>query len=596
MVRTRKLVVPLSVVFTLCGLVPLVLAAPFQNPGEWVFPPFNHGMDSNNPLWDPDQGSGVQDGKPGSNCKYNAIHACLIASGPNQGKVLVFGDQPQPSAPPPPPWTQFWSILTVGAEGTVVSQTTTYANYSMSLPDDKDMFCSGHAWMADGRLFVAGGTYKKGSPALGSDRCFIYDPTTNAWTAVSPLMARPRWYPTVTLSSDDAMMVFSGVHDSDGDCVTPPDTSIDTYEVWDPSLASGAGAWQINPSGGTVFAGPGSVSLLDYFRYYPRMHVLTNGRIFMSGMHIVPARLRHDKVVTMGGGYSIVSQWEVLTNNLMVGRRLYGSSFLFPGLEDVVMTSVGADYEEACRLSDPHTGPILSSVQYSVATATPMPSFWSAAPSIPDENVGSTTYVGARTQANTVILPDESILLVGGMNVDSFGTPVALRDSRLFTGQPDTGSWALVDLEDSDRGYHATALLLPDGRVLSAGGNDRDFDYQVYRPPYLLSGYPRPAILTSPATMQYFDANPIQYSITYNALPPGVFIQKIVLVAPGADTHHSDMAQRLVRMTLTVTDLGGTRTKFYAPRDSKHAPRGYYMLFAVTNQGTPSVARWVKLS
>jgi hypothetical protein len=453
--------------------------------------------------------------------------------------------------------------------------------------------------MADGRLFVAGGTaIQVGTPFdLGSDRCFIYDPVTNSWTVLSPLMARPRWYPTVTLSSDDTMMVFSGTQDSDGDCANPVDTSIDTYEAWDPSLASGAGAWQVGANGSTVFAGPGSVSPPDYFRYYPRMHVLTNGRIFMSGMHIVPARLRHDKIVTMGGGYNIVSQWEVPTNNPMVGRRLYGSSFLFPGLEDVVMTSVGADYEEACRLSDPHTGPILSSVQYAVATATPVPpTFWSAAQSVPDETVGSTTYVGARTEANTVILPDESILLVGGTNVDSSGNPVALRDTRRYTGQPDSGNWALMDLEDSDRGYHATSLLLPDGRVLSAGGNERDFDYQVYRPPYLVSGYSRPAVLTSPATMQYFDANPIQYSITYNALPPGVFLQKIVLVAPGADTHHSDMAQRLVRLTMTVTDLGGTRTKFYAPRDSKHAPRGYYMLFAVTNQGTPSVARWVKLS
>jgi hypothetical protein len=551
-------------------------------------------VDPNNPTWDPDQGGpNSQDGKTGSNCKYNSIHAGVIPNGPNQGKVLVFGHQNQPN----PTWLQFWSIVNVGPDGTDASLTSTYANYSFQLPDDKELFCSGHAWMADGRLFVAGGTYTTGTPSLGSNRCFIYDPAANSWTALSPLMALPRWYPTVTLSSDDTMMVFSGTQDSDGDCANPLDTSIDTYEAWDPSLASGAGAWQVNASGTTVFAGPGSVSLPDYFRYYPRMHVLTNGRIFMSGMHIVPARLRHDKVVTMGGGYSIVSQWEVLTNNLMVGRRLYGSSFLFPGLEDVVMTSVGANYEEACRISDPHTGAILSSVQYAVATATgALPSFWSTAQGVPDETVGSTTYVGARTQANTVILPDESILLVGGANVDSFGNIVALRDSRLFTGQPDSGNWAFMDLEDSDRGYHATALLLPDGRVLSAGGNKRDFDYQVYRPPYLMSGYTRPTILTSPATMQYFDANPIQYSITYNALPPGVVVQKIVLVAPGADTHHSDMAQRLVRMTLTVTDLGGTRTKFYAPRDSKHAPRGYYMLFAVTNQGTPSVARWVKLS
>src|SRR5262249_44188098 len=152
----------------------------------------------------------------------------------------------------------------------------------------------------------------------------------------------------------------------------------------------------------TVFAGPGSISAPNYLRYFPRMHVLTNGRSFMSGMHIVPARLRHDKIVTIGGGYSIVSQWEVLTSNPMVGRRLYGSSILFPGLEDVVMASVGADVEEACRFSDPCGGPILSSVQYAAAAATPVPStFWSSAQSVPNETVGTTTYVGARTQANT---------------------------------------------------------------------------------------------------------------------------------------------------------------------------------------------------
>jgi galactose oxidase-like protein len=593
---TRGLFLTFEVLIAVLALKVDLVASPRQGQGQWVSPPFNHGIDPANPGWDPDQGSGSgsQGGKAGSNCKYNAIHLGLIPTGPNQGRVLAFGIEAQPYST----WSQFWSIINVGAEGTNVALTTTYGNYSMALPSHKEMFCSGLAWMADGRLFQAGGTYvQNGFPfVFGSDMCFIYDPNTNTWTAVSPSMARGRWYPTVTLSSDDTMMVFSGTADSDGNCVG--DTSIDTYEAWDPSLASGAGAWQVNPTNGTtVFDGPGSVSTPDYFRYYPRMHVLTNGRIFMSGMHVVPARLRHDKTVTLGGGYSITSQWEVLTANPMVGRRLYGSSFLFPGLEDVVMSSVGADYEEACRISDPHSGPIVNSVQYAVATASPVPTtFWSDAESVPDETVGSTTYVGARTEANTVILPDESILLIGGENVNSSGTPVALRDTRRFTGQPDTGSWALMASEDSDRGYHATALLLPDGRVLSAGGNDRDFDYQVYRPPYLTSGNVRPALNSSPATMQYFDANPVQYSITYNALPPGVVLEKIVLVAPGADTHHSDMSQRLVRLTMTVTDLGGTRTKFYAPRDSKHAPRGYYMLFAVTNQGTPSIARWVKLS
>jgi len=68
-----------------------------------------------------------------------------------------------------------------------------------------------------------------------------------------------------------------------------------------------------------------------------------------------------------------------------------------------------------------------------------------------------------RAEATATVLPDGSILLVGGIGPD--GAPLA--DAELFN--PITRSTEQIDLQYSRHGHSAT--LLPDGRVLIAGGN-----------------------------------------------------------------------------------------------------------------------------
>lgn len=69
-------------------------------------------------------------------------------------------------------------------------------------------------------------------------------------------------------------------------------------------------------------------------------------------------------------------------------------------------------------------------------------------------------------------------------------------------------------------------------------------------------------------------------------------ITKIVLIAPGSITHHSDMTARYMELS-SVAESAGTRT-FDLP-DSRSLPRGYYMLFALNAAGIPSEAVWVKV-
>ena len=75
---------------------------------------------------------------------------------------------------------------------------------------------------------------------------------------------------------------------------------------------------------------------------------------------------------------------------------------------------------------------------------------------------------------------------------------------------PDTETWTEVDSLQNGRLYHSTALLLPDGRVLMAGGGQlpsvptivNQRNAEIYSPPYLFKG-PRPTITAAPSAAAY---------------------------------------------------------------------------------------------
>ena len=195
-----------------------------------------------------------------------------------------------------------------------------------------------------------------------------------------------------------------------------------------------------------------------------------------------------------------------------------------------------------------------------------------------------------RGHHNTVLLPDGSMVTVGGgIGADSSGDQwVGDPEQRqIELWNPLTGNWTLGPSQAETRAYHSTALLLPDGRVISAGddvngGTDRD-SAEIYEPPYLFKG-PRPTIVTAPTN--------VQFGTPFNVGSPNTNVTRAALVAPGATTHANDMNQRYIPLTVAQRPGGVTLTP---PATADIATPGYYMLFLLNNLGIPSVAKFVRL-
>ena len=97
-----------------------------------------------------------------------------------------------------------------------------------------------------------------------------------------------------------------------------------------------------------------------------------------------------------------------------------------------------------------------------------------------------------------MLLPDGTVLVVGGGQSGLYKQPV--RTAELF--DPESETWTSMATQTAPRAYHSTAILLPDGRILSAGMDSGKWERtgEIFSPPYLFKG-PRPSILSAPATI-----------------------------------------------------------------------------------------------
>jgi hypothetical protein len=460
-----------------------------------------------------------------------------------------------------------------------------------------NIWCSGNSFLADGRVLVTGGNvmYTVESPGgkfAGLNHVYTFDPFSERWTR-QPDMPHGRWYPTQLLMPDRRTFIMGGLDERGfGD-------KNEDLELFTPARSRG-GRGRLTLLGGSgVLGDPGRPPVGDY---YPHLFWMPSGRGLVAGPWTTdtwwfsppgnPPRLR----------------WADLPNSTQ--SRVWGTAVMVPagpdGSHQVVQLG-GSDKPKA-DAAEPDAD----------ALATNSASFFDERRAGAGWNDTASVARGAlnrpRSHANTVLLPDGSMVTVGGGWGDKKsggenGAPNqwAAAPFHLTTElwDPRSKRWRLGPPQREFRTYHSTAVLLPDGRVVSAGDDysgrfsgaevERNFaldSAEIFEPPYLFDGNrkaPRPRLRGAPKRLRFKQAARLPVQAARRSRP----VTRAVLVAPASTTHAVDMNQRYV--PLRVTGTAGGRLGVRAPANANVAPPGYYMLFVLDRSGTPSLARWVRL-
>jgi Domain of unknown function (DUF1929)/Carboxypeptidase regulatory-like domain len=351
----------------------------------------------------------------------------------------------------------------------------------------------------------------------------IYDPSTNTFTSL-PDMNAGRWYPTTTVLPNGDVLVVSGDINSN----TNTDPLPQVYQFATNSWRSLTTAQFVQP-------------------LYPTMFLAPNGKVFAAGPN------RQSRYLNTSG----TGAWSNVALMNFGGTRDYGPAVMYDVGKILV---VGG--------SDP---PTATAEIIDLNATTPAWKFTGSMHS-------------ARRQHNAVILPDGKVFIVGGSSAGGFDTstsPVAATEMW----DPATGAFTTMASIAVYRGYHSTALLLPDGRVLSAGGNVGGPNAQIFSPPYLFNGT-RPSISSAPSSVGYGQT-------VFVGTPNATSITKVSWIRLGSTTHTFDMSARYMKLSFVQATNGLNVTM---PANANIAPPGYYMLFILNGSGVPSVAKIIRIA
>lgn len=276
---------------------------------------------------------------------------------------------------------------------------------------------------------------------------------------------------------------------------------------------------------------------------YPMMYQITANKVFMAG------NKRESRFLDITG----TGKWLNIINSNF-GTRSAGTSVMYE--DGKIMIAGGGASTKSVEIINAKA----SSPKWIYASPMPV----------------------KRRHLNSTLLPTGEVLITGGTQGNDDQEDMAVKKADVWN--PTTNTWTRLSANTVYRGYHSTALLLPDGRVLSAGGEKSGESYEIFSPPYLFKGS-RPVISNAPTQVNYGQKFLVE-------TPNAATISKIRWIRLGSVTHSFNQSQRINTLAFTKKTNGVEVT---ATANSIITPPGHYMLFILNGKGVPSEAKIIKV-
>ncbi len=402
-----------------------------------------------------------------------------------------------------------------------------------------DMFCPGTALLSDGRLLVNGG--------IDSGKTSIYNPANASWSSAAN-MNITRGYNASTTLADGSVFTLGGSWSGGA--------GNKHGEIWDNAngwrrLSGVSVANMLTNDAGGVYRGDNHMWLIP----------TGNGKVLHAG----PSRNMNWINTRGNGSVSPAGQRADDADSMNGNTVMYDAG-------KILKVGGAKDYQDA----DASNSAYLINTNGSLSV----------------RKLASMSY--ARAYSNLVVLPDGKVMVIGGQT-----RPVPFSDNTAVLApelwDPVTETFTTLPAMSVPRVYHSVALLMHDGRVLSAGGGlcgngcaANHQDIQIYTPSYLLNAdgtaANRPVLTAVPATAGY--GSNINISATDG-------IAAFALIRLSATTHTVNNDQRRIALSFTRSAAG--QYTLNIPGNPGILLPGNYMLFGLDAKGVPSIAKTINI-